>query len=104
MNLQSKVTAIKGIGPAKAAALNKLKIETIEDFLFFYPRDYEDRRELRKIAVLRDGETVPVKGTIVLKVKGRNRIPQKQTLKLLVQDETGAMEVFFLMPVFWKRC
>jgi len=103
MNLQSKVTAIKGIGPAKAAALKKLKIETIEDFLFFYPRDYEDRRELRHIASLRDGETAPVKGKIVLMVKGRNRIPRKQTLKLLVQDETGTMEVVFFNARFLDK-
>jgi ATP-dependent DNA helicase RecG len=95
MNLQSKAAAIKGIGPAKTAALNKLKIDTIEDFLYFYPRDYEDRRELRQIASLRDGETVLFKGKIVLVVKGRGRFPGKQTLKLLVQDETGAIEVVF---------
>lgn len=103
MNLRSKATAIKGIGPAKSAALSKLKIETIEDFLFFYPRDYEDRRELRHIAALRDGETAPVKGTIVLIVKGRNRIPRKQTLKLLVQDETGAMEVVFFNARYLEK-
>lgn len=41
MNLQNKVTEIKGIGPRKSVALHKINIEFIEDFLFFYPRDYE---------------------------------------------------------------
>lgn len=103
MNLQNKVTAIKGIGPKKTDALNKLNIESIEDFLFFFPRDYEDRRELRKIISLRDGDTALVKGKLILLVKGRGRIPRKQTLKLLIQDDTGAMEVVFFHAGFLEK-
>ncbi len=33
---------IKGVGPARASMLSKLGIETIEDLLFFIPRDYLD--------------------------------------------------------------
>lgn len=103
MDLKDKATAIKGIGPMKSVALNKLNIETIGDFLFFYPRDYEDRRELRKIISLRDGDTALVKGKLLLMVKGKGRIPRKQTLKLLVQDETGAMEVVFFHAGFLEK-
>ena len=103
MDLQNKATAIKGIGPKKSAALNKLNIQSIEDFLFFFPRDYEDRRELRTIISLRDGDTALVRGKLILIVKGRGRIPRKQTLKLLVQDETGAMEVVFFHAGFLEH-
>ncbi|HML38122.1 MAG TPA: ATP-dependent DNA helicase RecG [Bacillota bacterium] len=103
MDLQDKVTAIKGIGPKKSVALNKLNINSIEDFLFFYPRDYEDRREMRQIISLRDGDTALVKGKLILMVKGRGWSPRKQTLKLLVQDETGAMEVVFFHAGFLDK-
>ncbi|HYH03116.1 MAG TPA: hypothetical protein VEC37_08455, partial [Bacillota bacterium] len=103
MNLQNKVTAIKGIGPRKSIALNKLNIETIEDFLYFYPRDYEDRRELRQIISVRDGDTALIRGKLALMVKGKSRFPRKQTLKLLVQDETGAMEVVFFHAGFLEK-
>ncbi len=103
MNLQDHVTAIKGIGPSKSAALNKLNIKTIEDFLYFYPRDYEDRRELRSIGSLRDGDIALTKGKLLLMIKGRGRIPRKQTLKLLVQDDTGAMEVVFFHAGFLEK-
>lgn len=103
MELGDKVTAIKGIGPRKSAALNKLNIEHIDDFLFYFPRDYEDRREMRNIASLRDGDTALVKGRLILIVKGRARIARKQTLKLLVQDETGAMEVVFFHAGFLEK-
>ncbi len=103
MSLQDKITILKGIGPGKSAAFNKLNIESVEDFLFFYPRDYEDRRELRKINSLTDGDTALVKGKLVLMARGRGRIPRKQTLKLFVQDETGAMEVVFFHAGFLER-
>ena len=103
MNLQNIVTEIKGIGPRKSVALQKINIERIEDFLFFYPRDYEDRREVKTILSLRDGVTALVKGKLILKVKGRGRIPRKQTLKLFVQDETGAMEVVFFHAGFLEK-
>lgn len=42
MNLLSEIKTIKGVGPARAAMLEKLGIKTIEDALFFFPRDYLD--------------------------------------------------------------
>lgn len=94
MNLQKKVSELKGIGPKKSASLSKLNIDTIEDLLYFYPRDYEDRRELREIISLHEGDTALIKGKLILMFRGR--IPgRRQTLKLLIQDESGAIEVIF---------
>ncbi len=103
MNLQNRVTSIKGIGPRKSASLNKLNIGTIEDFLYYFPRDYEDRRELRTISGLQDGETALVKGKLTLIVKGKVRFPKKQTLKLLVQDATGSLEVVFFHAAYLEK-
>ncbi|MBR0596530.1 ATP-dependent DNA helicase RecG [Sinanaerobacter chloroacetimidivorans] len=95
MNLHDKTSAIKGIGAKKASALKKLNIENIEDFFSFYPRDYEDRRERKEIRSLTDGETALIKGKVILLVKGKSRFQRKQTLKLLVQDDTGSIEIIF---------
>ncbi|MDF2656292.1 MAG: recG [Bacillota bacterium] len=103
MDLHSKAASIKGIGPKKSVSLNKLNIETLEDFLFYYPRDYEDRRDLRKISSLQDGDLALVKGKLILIVKGKVRFPRKQTLKLLVQDETGTMEVVFFHAGYLEK-
>ena len=43
--LTSPVTALRGVGPQKARALEKLGIRTLGDLLRFYPRTYDDRRE-----------------------------------------------------------
>lgn len=103
MDLHSKAASIKGIGPKKSVSLNKLNIETLEDLLFYYPRDYEDRRDLKKISSLQDGDLALVKGKLILIVKGKVRFPRKQTLKLLVQDETGAMEVVFFHAGYLEK-
>ncbi|MHC1722315.1 MAG: ATP-dependent DNA helicase RecG [Aminipila sp.] len=98
MNLSDKVTTIKGIGPKKAEALKKMGINIIEDFLYFYPRDYQDRRQIRKIRELENGSLALIQGKVKLKVKGG--YGKKQTLKLLVTDDSGGIEIVFFNPKF----
>ena len=49
MDLQDKVSAIKGIGEKKSRLLRNMKIETVEDLLLHFPRKYEDRRHVSYI-------------------------------------------------------
>ena len=44
-DLTTSVQFIKGIGPQKAKALEKLGILTLRDLIGYFPRRYEDRRE-----------------------------------------------------------
>ena len=55
MNLFSPVTDLRGVGPARAAQLEKLGIRTLYDLLAFFPRDYEDRTNPVTIAQLQPG-------------------------------------------------
>ena len=59
-DLTTSVQFIKGIGPQKAKALEKLGILTLRDLIGYFPRRYEDRRETRRIAQLQDGESACV--------------------------------------------
>ena len=56
LNLEQDIQYIKGVGPNKAKALQRLGIYTIEDMITHYPREYEDRTKPKKIAELVDGE------------------------------------------------
>lgn len=47
--LNLPVQYLKGVGPKMASRFANKKIATVEDLLFFLPRTYEDRREIRKI-------------------------------------------------------
>lgn len=88
----------KGVGPKREKLLNKLGIETIEDLLTYFPRRIEDRSIVKKIAQLRHGERVTIKGRVraidVIKPRGDMEI-----LKVAVQDNTGvAYGVWFNQP------
>lgn len=52
MDLFSSVRELHGVGPARAAQLEKLGIRTLYDLLAFFPRDYEDRTNPVTIAQL----------------------------------------------------
>lgn len=46
LRLDDSVTAIRGIGEAKALLLQRLNVTTVEDLVYFFPRRYEDRRQI----------------------------------------------------------
>lgn len=98
MNLNDKVNAIKGIGPKKAEALKKMGINKIEDFLYCYPRNYQDRRYIKKIGELENGSFALVRGKVKSKSKGG--YGKKQTLKLIVLDDSGGIEIVFFNAKF----
>ena len=95
MELKQSVTSLKGIGPKKAALLEKLGIYTIEDMLMHIPRDYQDRRDVCSISELQEERAVLIQGT-VKKIKADPYRPgRKQILRVFVVDKTGGMEVLF---------
>lgn len=49
MNLYSEVKYLKGIGPKRASALAKIGINTVENLLTFFPRDYQDRTRITPV-------------------------------------------------------
>ena len=50
LRLTDHVEALPGVGSARAKALAKLGLATIEDLLRYFPRDYEDRRRSSTIS------------------------------------------------------
>ncbi|MBO8160802.1 MAG: ATP-dependent DNA helicase RecG [Thermosipho sp. (in: Bacteria)] len=62
--LDTPVKYIKGVGPKRSQKLKKLGIETLENLLNYFPRDYEDRRKLIPISLLKEDDKVVTKGVI----------------------------------------
>ncbi|MCR5610715.1 MAG: ATP-dependent DNA helicase RecG [Clostridiales bacterium] len=56
MDIDSKLTDIKGIGPKRAEALGHLGLFSMRDLVYFSPRDYYDLREAVPISDLKHGE------------------------------------------------
>ena len=65
IDLEKDIQYVKGIGPKKAYKLNKLGIFTLKDLLFYFPRQFEDRNNLKKIAQLQNDEKATIKAVIV---------------------------------------
>ena len=103
-DLQGKVSSLKGVGPKKQQRFLKLNIETLEDLLYHFPRDYEDRREIKKVRDLKEGD----KATLELKVhplkKRRSFGKGPSLLQMIGQDDTGRLIItFFNQPYLGKK-
>lgn len=61
MELNDKLTEIKGIGPKRAEALARLGLFSLRDLLYFTPREHYDLREAKKIEELEHGEYAIIK-------------------------------------------
>lgn len=70
--LDTSVQYLKGIGPKRAKILNKAGIKTIEDLLYYFPRRYEDRKNLISIAQLKEKETQTIKAEVLSKKERRS--------------------------------
>ncbi|MBX5435902.1 MAG: ATP-dependent DNA helicase RecG [Alicyclobacillaceae bacterium] len=57
------VSAVAGVGQAKAKALGELGIQTVHDLLHYFPRRYEDRR-IRPYEAFEDGMTVTARAVV----------------------------------------
>ena len=89
----TKVEFLKGVGPQKAASLQKeLGIVTFRDLIQHYPFRYEDRTKFYKISQLDDQlPFVQVRGYIRrIETIGMGR---KQRLVAYFSDETGEIEL-----------
>ena len=87
--LQKPVQYLKGVGPKIAAKLATREIKTVEDLLFFLPKAYEDRREIKKIGGLRVGEHAVVRGEIVL--AGPVKFRRRKVFEIVLNDGTGLL-------------
>lgn len=103
MELHDDIRSLKGIGPKKAEALARLNIRTLEDLIYFLPRDYEDRRNISKISGLTEGETAVIRAKVTLAVCDTLRRGRKQIFRLLVTDDTGSLEIVFFNAKYLKN-
>ncbi len=84
------VQYLKGIGPRKAERLKKLGIQTLKDFLFHFPRRYEDRSNLCLLRNLKRGEITTVRGRI-LAVGEEKTFKGRTITKAVIGDGTGTL-------------
>lgn len=65
----TEITYLKGIGEKRAVMYRKLGINTLDDLIGFYPKDYIDYSEPKKICEIENEETCVFKGEVTKKLK-----------------------------------
>lgn len=101
-DLNIDIQYVKGIGPKKAYKLNKLGIFTLKDLLYYFPRQYEDRNNLKKIIQLQNEDKATIKA-IITGITTSNPKKGMTLTKVDIKDETGyAKLVFFNQPYISK--
>ena len=103
-NIYSKLEDIptKYITTKQLSNLKSLGINTIYDLIYYFPRAYDDRTNIKKIGELKFNEYVVLKATVMSVVNLTVR-SGKKIVKAMVTDGTGIMEIlWFGMPYIKK--
>ena len=102
MLLNDSVTEIKGIGAKKAQTLNNLGIFTVNDLIEHFPRDYEDRSQVKDIADLTENEENTF-FALVSAVPENVHIRKMTVTKVKLSDSTGSVNAVWYNQSFIKN-
>ncbi|WP_335993687.1 ATP-dependent DNA helicase RecG [Fusobacterium polymorphum] len=103
-NIYSKLEDIptKYITAKQLLNLKSLGINTVYDLIYYFPRAYDDRTNVKKIGELKFNEYVVIKANVMSVVNLTVR-SGKKVVKAMVSDGTGIMEIlWFGMPYIKK--
>ena len=103
-NIYSKLEDIpaKYITAKQLSSLKSLGINTVYDLIYYFPRAYDDRTNIKKIGELKFNEYVVIKAN-VMSVMNLTVRSGKKVVKAMVSDGTGIMEIlWFGMPYIKK--
>jgi ATP-dependent DNA helicase RecG len=87
--LSTPIVQLKGVGPRIAEKFVRLGIRTVEDLLYTLPNRYEDRREFRKVALLRDNTHEVFFGEILASGEATTARQRRKIFEAVVSDGTG---------------
>ncbi len=102
--LSAKASVLRGLGPARAAALQEAGIGTLRDLLLALPYRYVDRGDLTPLGKLdawgfehggQAREAITVLGTITDVRQAATRVRRMMITEVLLEDGTGSLRLLF---------
>ncbi|MGA2515841.1 MAG: ATP-dependent DNA helicase RecG [Thermodesulfobacteriota bacterium] len=89
--LLTPIQYVKGVGPRLAKLFEKKGILTVEDALYFLPRCYEDRSNLKKISELKAGRKETGLGEVLLSGVAFYQGRKRRVFEAVVGDGSGTI-------------
>ncbi|EGC82392.1 ATP-dependent DNA helicase RecG [Anaerococcus prevotii] len=97
-----KVTTLKGIGPKKSKDLKKLGIVEVSDLYNYYPKSYEDRSKLKKLANVTDNRKCYFEWKIVSRLFTKY-INGKSVSYIYAREDTNKIRLIWFNDRFSPR-
>lgn len=102
MLLTDNIRTIKNIGEQRANKLNGLGVYTVGDLVEYFPRDYDDRSDVKSIAQLVSGENNNFKA-VIYNTPEVVRVKNVTITKAKAVDETGSVEIVWFNQPYLKN-
>lgn len=89
------ITYLKGVGPKRAELYKKIGVETVEQLVGLYPRDYVDFTVPRTIAQVQPGEVCAFRAFVTRKTAPFSEYARMAIYKAVLSDGTGNITAVF---------
>jgi ATP-dependent DNA helicase RecG len=99
--LARPVRYLRGVGPKRSEALQRLGIETIGDLFYFFPRRYEDRSRFVSVEAVKPGDFVTLKAAVLS--KNLKRLRAMTLFEMAVGDATGFIHATWFNQPYLAR-
>lgn len=93
------VRYLTGVGPKLADVLSKVGIFNVKDLVYYFPREYEDRRNICPISGIRTGEEVLIQGKVMSVTRQRTK-RNFIIIKGVISDKSGSVGVVWYNQPF----
>ena len=106
------ISNLSGVGAKRANALQAAGISTVADLLHHFPRDYDDRSNVKTIAELAPDAVNTIRGIVAYepenadlrrKSAGAAKSPMFTITKVIVKDHTGTLEITWFNQPYLKK-
>ena len=103
MNLNDGIKSLSGVGKVRQEQLAKLGITTIKDLLYHFPREYQNRKDIKTLKeALEYGENCAMVLTVGSYPQNRRLPGNKILTKFTAYDESGKITVNFFNQAYIK--
>lgn len=101
--LDTEVQFLKGVGPKWVVPMGKVGLRTVRDVLYYFPRRFDDRRNLPPLKSVQAGDLVTVRGHIK-RVESRPLRGGRVIIRAILTDGVGQIGLtWFNQPWVAKK-